>query len=709
MKLPAFRRFSFITLLLGAILFGAKEGTEWYFVHRVLDIRALKEISREFINVELGRAVALGIVEYEFPNHVFIEDLKISNEEDFVSQHLLFKANKVELVLRGVLKGNPSVKAIRVKNAQIELNMEDKISGKLLEYIQKINIPEIRLDNTTISIFKGESNLLEEVTGVDLLIRKEGEWVRIEISDSLLPWPGFRYLKGSFETRIGSNSSRLELEFRNAKAKPVGGLYSSLSPFLPKSGKISGTCFLEQEGENFKVQGKTEFSKVSGIVLQEIPLQEEPLEWKDVDLEHEWFYISKEKTLKETHIFRTEDGNLELQKGRGEKGLRTWDLSLALSNISNFRSFLPVPVDLDSLDGQLKLHWKGYETGNYNDWLKSEGTLNLLGFHWKNPNLDLGFQYADIFWKSDGMYEGKLEGTQFGSPFSMKLKGKFGFKKAIRGDGVAYYPLQGDFNFDVLSDSFILEDYFPIYRTIRQSVREDIKTRMEKLIPEIRFVRTKIFKYFLEFSTGSLKWKSKESRLKREFQNLGNLEFVAKLVPYQSRADAKILDKEQTVAEASANFTYSSDTPYFDIRFQTNEIPWKMPAFRFCGKELVPDRIAVNGTVRFFGNDTLALYNSLNIVQDVKLMGNRWKGTADFPFPLNPGFDFSFEQNVLPSITYYRELSWNSETVRATGYAQSDGSSLRYSSNGSIQNQASESATFFSQKFRENSEECLKE
>ncbi|TGL64337.1 AsmA domain protein [Leptospira sarikeiensis] len=694
------------------LLAAAKETAEWYFVRRVLDLRGVKELTRGFINEELDRAVTLGVVEYEFPNHVFIEDLKISNDEDFASQRMIFKANKIELLLRGLWKGQPSVRAIRVRNAQLSIDLEDKISSEILSYIHKINIPEIRLEDTNVTVYKGGKILLENVKGIDLTIRKEESKINVQISDSLFPIPGFRYMKGMFTTDIGSKNMRLDILFKNIKAGSSGGLYSEFTQFYPKSGKISGQAVLESDGINLKIQGKTEFSNIDGIVLQELPLQTDIWEWKDVNLDHEWSRSQQGNSYTEEHkVFSGED-RLTLSKSKNEKGLKSWDLSLTVQDLDDVRNFLPVSSDLEVFGGGLDLHWKGNETGSYGDWMKSEAKLSLQNFKWKDPHLDLEIKNADLGWNTSGVLDAKFSGKQFGLPWFASLKGKTGYRKGVKGDGTAYFPLQGEYNLELETESIVLSNFLPLYRTVRQWIREDIHTRMEKLIPEINFTRTPIYKYFLEFPSGTIKLISKEVKWDSGLPSMGKLDTSLKFTASQSRLDASL--NGTGTAKLNSYFTYGTDNPYFGIDFETINLPWGVPSFTFCGGDLIPETLDSDGNIRFNGNNFLDIHDRMYITIDkVKLSNTIWKGKGEFPVPVPPKFEMGFDY-WNPGSPPKRNVYWKGGNLSATANSYIDSDSVKYFVTGNTYSISSESnsavpISAFAFKIKENSAGCIKE
>ncbi|WP_244926694.1 LIC_12586 family protein [Leptospira wolffii] len=709
---PSFRKYSIAIIVVLLLLTAAKEGAEWYFVRRVINLRGVKELAREFINVELDRAVTLGVVEYEFPNHVFIEDLKISSDEDFASQRMIFRANKVELVLRGLWKGQPSVKSIRVKNAQISVDLEDKISGEILSYIHKINVPEISLENSSVTVYKGGKILLENVKDVDLDIHKEGNQIDVQISDSLFPIPGFRYLKGNFRTDIGTKNMSLSLHFKNARASAVGGLYSELSPFYPKTGKISGEADLEVDGASIRGKGNTQFSDVGGILLLDLPLREENWEWRDANLSHEWDRSFQGQSISENHKVFFGSDKLTLTKTKNEKGLQTWDLTMNVQDLDDLRNYLPLSSDLDTFTGALDLIWKGTETGNYGDWLKSDAKLTLRDFHWKDPYLDLGIQNASFSWNPSGL-EFSGYGTQFGLPWKASLKGKAGFRKGFKGDGRAYFPLQGDYSLDFETDSLVLSNYLPLFRSVRQTIREDIHTRMEKLIPEIKFIRTEVYKYFMEYPSGTVQFRSKETKFDSGLPDMGRLEAILKFSASQSRLEGKI--KGSGEAKLNSYFTYGADNPYFGIDFQTTGLAWGIPALTFCGGTLIPEALDSEGTIRFNGNNFLDIHDRIyTTIDKVRLLGTIWKGEGEFPVSISPKFEMGFDY-ASPGNPPLRNVYWKSDNTNATAnvYVDSD-SSLRYSVTGSVYSTSAESgvptvnSSFFT-RFKETGKGCIKE
>ncbi len=709
---PSFRKYSIVAIVLLLLLAGVKETAEWYFVRRIIDLRGVKQLAREFINVELDRAVTLGVVEYEFPNHVFIEDLKISNDEDFTSQRMIFRANKVELLLRGLWKGQPSVKAIQVRNAHVSIDLEDRISGEILSYIHKINIPEIRLENTNLTVYKGGKVLLENVKGIDFDIRKEGTKIKVQISDSFLPIPGFRYIKGNFETDIGSKNMNLHLLFKNARAEASGGLYSEFAPFYPKTGKISGVADLETDGTNIRAKGKTEFSDVSGSVLVDLPLKEGDWEWKEVDLEHEWSRSTQGILNSEEHKILVGPDRFTLTKTKNEKGLQSWDLGLSIIDLDDLKDYLPLSSDMENLSGSVELIWKASETGNYGDWLKSEAKLSLQGFQWKDPYLDLGIQSANFVWAQGGLVEANAKGTQFGVPWTGVLKGKTGFRKGIKGDGRAYYPLQGDYSLEFETDSIILANFLPLYRSARQWIREDIHTRMEKLIPEIKFIRTEVYKYFMEFPSGTFKFASKEIYFDSGLPNLGKLDVNLKFAASQSRLEARVLGSGE--GKLTSYFTYGSDNPYFNIDFETLGLAWGVPSFSFCGSDLIPGKLDSDGTIRFNGNNLLDIHDRMYVnIEKVRLIDTVWKGKGEFPVPVQPKFEMGFDY-WNPGNPPLRNIYWKSGDIGATANVYVDSDSLRYSVNGTVNSAQSESnlptvVSSFATKFRETDKGCTKE
>lgn len=314
------------------------ESVGYYVRNYLLDLRGVKELSRNFINKELGRAVTLGVVEYDFPNAVVFEDFRISSEEDFALNHILFRTNKIRFRLGGLWKGQPFVRGIVVKDSSINIDLQDQISGELIDYIQKINIPEIRLMNTTITISRGGEEILNALKGIDIVITKRPEGVTVSISDSLFPFPYSRYIQGTFETKFHSDEFKSNFRFQNVKAEKVRGVYSLFGKIAPSSGKISGEYEVLLNGKKVSVIGKNRFTNVSGKILQELPLGLKIPDLKDADLIHEMDLKLDEIGEKQVHTFTKEENIFRITYKVNPKKLSTWEVFADWKNIRELKS-----------------------------------------------------------------------------------------------------------------------------------------------------------------------------------------------------------------------------------------------------------------------------------------------------------------------------------------------------------------------------------
>ncbi|WP_061223717.1 LIC_12586 family protein [Leptospira weilii] len=674
------------------------ESVGYYVRNYLLDLRGLKELSRNFINKELGRAVTLGVVEYDFPNAVVFEDFRISSDEDFALNHILFRTNKIQFQLGGLWKGRPFVRGIVVKDSSINIDLEDQISGELISYIQKINIPEIRLMNTTVTIFRGGEEVLNALKGVDIIITKRPEGVTVAVGDSLFPFPYSRFIQGTFETKFNSEESVSIFRFQNVKAEKVRGIYSLFGKIAPGSGKISGEYKILLNGKKISVKGKNRFTNVSGKILQDLPLGLKIPDLKDADLVHEMDLTLDETGEKQIHTFSKEENLFRLSYNVNAKKLATWEVLADWKNIRELKSVFQFPGDLEILEGQLSLKGKWEESGNYGDWIKSNVSLNLLGFHWKDPFFDLRLDQANLDITSGNLLNFNAKGSLFQESIVTRITGKTGWKKSPRANGAFFYPLYNDWKWDLELDRVSIKDFLPVYHSWRNWIRTDIKTRQEKLIPEIRWTRTPFYKYLMEYLTFTVHWKLKSFRFKEK--NLGRVTLDGRVVPFFSKLDMKGFRGEDQFVEAFANLTFGQDNPYMDLKVKVTEMPWEEPINGFCGSWVVPETITSDTTIRLFGDDFLALHNSLNVQHNVRFNRSRFQDKRSLPLNLREPFDFGYEHNLLPTLSYYRNVFWKNETVDLTGYGAVENNRIRISANGKLND------TFISRRFKEESGEC---
>ncbi|TGK31828.1 hypothetical protein EHQ12_03650 [Leptospira gomenensis] len=674
------------------------ESASYYVRTRLLDLRGLKELSRNFINRELGRAVTLGVVEYDFPNAVVFEDFRISSEEDFALNHILLKTNKIQFKLGGLWKGQPFIRGISVKDASINLDLKDQISGELIGYIQKINIPEIRLTNTTITISRDGEEVLNSLKGIDILIAKQPQGVVVTVSDSTFPLPYSRFIHGTFETSFQSDESKSEFRFQNVKAEKVRGLYSLFGKTAFQSGKISGEYKILIRGKKISVKGKNRYDNVSGRILQDLPLGLKLPDLKDADFDHEMDLELDESQEKQVHTFSKEENRFRLTYFVGPKKLAAWETFVDWKNLRSLRSVLQFSGDLETLEGQLNLKGKWEESGNYGDWIKSEVSLSLMGFHWKDPYIDLRLDQSNADIVSGNQLSFGAKGSLFQEPFSVKIAGKTGWKKSPRANGAFFYPWYNDWKWDLELDRISVKDFLPIYHSWKNYIRNDIRTRQEKLIPEIRWTRTPFYKYLMEFFTANIRWKLKSFRFKE--RDLGKATLEGKVVPFFSRLDLKGYREETQFVEAFANFTFGQDNPYMDLRLKATELPWEEPINGFCGAWIVPETVTSDVTIRLFGDDFLALHNSLNVLNNVSYNRSKFQDKRSFPLNLREPFDFGYEHNILPTLSYYRNIFWKNESADLTGYGAVEPNRIRISANGKLND------AYVNRKFREEAGEC---
>lgn len=695
------RRIKFILItfiLLLSIHAIVVESVGYYVRTRLLDLRGLKELSRNFINQELGRAVTLGVVEYDFPNAVVFEDFRISSEEDFALNHILFRTNKIQFRLGGLWKGQPYIKGIVVKDSSINLDLQDAIAGELIGYVQKINIPEIRLINTTITISKGGDEVLNAIKGIDIVITKQPEGVIVKVSDSLFPLPYSRFIQGTFETKFNSEESKSIFHFQNVKAEKIRGLYSLFGKILLTSGKISGEYEILLNGKNLSVRGKNHFTNVSGKIQQELPLGLRIPDLKDADLLHEMDLKLDETGEKQIHTFTKEENVFRVTYGINPKKLSSWEIFADWKNIQELKSVFQLPGDLEILEGQLNLKGKWEETGNYNDWIRSNVSLSLLGFHWKDPFFDVRFDQVVANVLPGNLLELNAKGDLFQETLAMSILGKTGWKKSPRANGAFFYPFYNDWKWDLELARISVKNFLPIYHSWKNWIRTDIRTRQEKLIPEIRWTRTPFYKYLMEYFTATIHWKLNSFRFKEK--DLGRVTLDGKIVPFFSRLDLKGYQNDVPYLEGFANFTFGQDNPYMDFRVKATDMPWEEPVSGFCGSWIIPESVTSDTTIRLFGDDFLALHNSLNVLHNVSFNRSRFQDKRSLPLNLREPFDFGYELNLLPTLSYYRNIFWKNESADLTGYGAVEQNRIRISANGKL-NEA-----FISRKFREEAGEC---
>ncbi|MCX8000439.1 MAG: hypothetical protein N3A69_16045, partial [Leptospiraceae bacterium] len=126
-----------IVFFLGIVSFGIANNIYIYYLQKNnINIFQIKNIILQFIKTELGKATEIGMVSANILDGISFEDIRISAEEDFSNNKILFNSRRMDLRLGPIFSKSLQLEKIVFHNSKLEIeqNFElQKISKYLLD------------------------------------------------------------------------------------------------------------------------------------------------------------------------------------------------------------------------------------------------------------------------------------------------------------------------------------------------------------------------------------------------------------------------------------------------------------------------------------------------------------------------------------------------------------------------------------------------
>lgn len=657
-------------------------GFEYYIKTRRVPLVALRSIVISTINEKIDKAVDLGVVDFSLREGLILEDLVISQEEDFSFNAHLLKVKRVTFRLSSVLAKVPHVDRVDFYSPQLTLNNDQSIETKLLEYFKSTKVSEVHFHDLRVSLNKDDLSVLDWKEGWDVhFFRKNGK-ILVEYENGIYWLPNATRIKGEgylSETEIGD--FKFNLTWKNYPSEESPLLVSYLFGTTMQSAVISGEGVWENSSAGEIIKGNVEFesssfivSQIPGFVMNDLRFQEKFLfhngkemrEFSSLDFQ---LKIEDEiTTAKESLLHRKIDFNID-------------DLSEISKGYIDLVSGQSVP-----LKGKLRGSLDVRETGEKNKWFKTKAAISGEELEW---NSDLfAFQNGTLEFNIEegNQLKFNLKGELFDKPVNLEALSGLDWSRSKKTDGTFYYPLSSKTKATLEIKSLLSKHWSPIYDTWKKDTIEEIKERQEKLIPEEYFYQKKVYKYFLES------------------MNFDLAIHASDFFPYEGSASSGELKGSLVVKDGRMNTTFTlptsgskismssyfaTKTPNFSFSLFLVNYPWNRPWTEVCGINLLPESVNLDYAFVSQGSDYYTLSKDARInyllrLENVKAVGKElWvklglpeKSISD-PLRIEFNLDHYFDSD------YIRNLSISSASVDWKGYAQNKSGYFTYNLYGS--------------------------
>ncbi|MCW7496986.1 hypothetical protein ND860_10635 [Leptospira levettii] len=672
--------FSFIALGFVFFLFVLSYyGLEFYLRNYRIPLVKLRKVVAATINQELGKAVDIGVLDFSLREGLIIEDLVVSNEEDFSFNDHMMKVKKVTFRLSSYFKESPTVERIDFYSPQLVLNEDTSLRNRLIEYAQTSRIKDIRFHDAKLTVKKLDTTLVDWKEGWDIDLLRKNKRLYLKYTNGWFWVPNTTRIKGEGEfSETNLNEYKFEFFWKNYPSEEAILLTNFLFGANVQSAVLSGEGKISSDPNNgFVMDGEVEFENSFIIIpffenyLLEGFRFREKFHFTENLEEREFigneFQIKSQvlsQMAKETLLFR----KIEFQIGALE------DIFEHVTDISGFIRF---PL-FGEMHGNIELK----ETGEKNKWFSLSGELNGSEIKLDSSLVQIENAKLSLKLKPNQEWDLNLDAEIFGKPSHLMGSGYSEWSRSKKLDGSYYYPMTSKSKLSFQTTELTANDWKPLYEDWKKETLEEIRERQEKLIPEEYFYQTKLYKYFLE----SMNF------------DLGI--YITNFYPYQG---AKSLGESKgnfTVKDGRFNFNlglgnidskvsmvsyFASKTPNYSLNLLLKEYPWSEPWMVMCGIELKPTNVSMDFSFNSIGSDYYMLHKDARTSYFLKLFGINLKdgdlivkGNVDLK-PLQSPFDMEFTLNR------YSDLDYLSDVVVTSGNGSIDLKGYGNNKNGNYQ------------------------
>lgn len=612
--------FLIVLILLSVTLFIANNFYAYYVRKNYVNIFQVKSSIVSFIRKNLSKAVEIGIADFSSLQGIIFEDIKISQEEDFSSNKLLFTSKRIDVRLSSIFAKAIVPEKIVIYSGKLTIDIDDPMNANVLKYIHELNLPDIYFDNLEILIKASNQNLLRSPQPMHVSILRKNQFLDITFNDNKFMGLLAGSLKGGGKINLETSENSLRIDFSDHDLESMSGISKILLNLTPESGIADGFISLNKTKEDFNIDGNLNFRKFSGDFF---PISN--IKANDFTINAKFSYLKEFKDIKNSEsYFKRKISSPEFfydeQVYTPINNLRKTTISIQVDNFSKLLDRL-VLEDEVTVKGNMKLNMRMEETGKISDWIwiDGNGSLSNLEFQSKSPTIRLTDTSLQFNWSQNELHT-DLKGKLFDKEFNSELNGTILFIKPAKEIPVS--AIASNVKLDIHLDSLILKSFQSVYDSIQQKISSDIKERQEKMLPESFFIQSSLYKVFLEKANVKANMKIAEVKYRPDSHSQGKYNIDAKIESGVANlvVAGGVQDKNEN--ELSLNFYYDRKMPSFDFRTRISSLLWFDETFDLCDSSIYSDIIDFNMSFISSGNNFSDLLVNRSISGELSLIGN---------------------------------------------------------------------------------------
>ena len=619
--------------ILSTLIIGSVYTANNFYVYQMkknyINLSDMKKVINNYIKVKLNKAIELGIIDFSLLEGITIEDIKISEEEDFSNNKLFFVSQRVDIKLSNFLSSKVYIDTVVIHNSKIEIDINEFNLENFFKYFKESNFPKIEFRNLTFTLKDGNKELLKTQKPIQLIISKTSQEINISFDDSYFKIPFTMSLYG-LGVIDSNNRLTIDVRFNKFPVNNLNGFILNVLGSESEKGDTEGFIRISKFNQEINIEGDVNILNYTGN-LGVIP----GIEFNSISLNTKFSYFKETDVNKKSEIYykrKISNPNFLFSDSvvTNKANLRKIQINTRVEDFSKLTDELIIQKN-DIYKGKLNLTLELEETSKLNDWFYGEGKLEIENFELhKNENrLDLVISSANFEFDNKNNLKSKIEGKIFDSPFSIKNNSIINIAKVNNSKINYQFSVNGII--DVLVDNIYINDFVSIYESIKVRIQEDIKERQEKMLPESYVIESNFYKTFLEKLTLLLQIKINKLSKSKDADSIGKVQLDLKF--NKANLDIDIYDILDNVKGKKLIFLkaiFDRKNPYYDLKVKVENLNWSDKIYNLCSSNFFSKNFDINISFVALGNnfsDIIInknfniefLFRNVNIVQLEKI------------------------------------------------------------------------------------------
>lgn len=601
---------------------------ENYFKENYLDVPKLKNSILGFVNNNLKRAIIVGVADFSLTNGISFEDVRISEEEDFSNNKIIFFTKRIDFKIDLLNPKEKKIEKVIIHNAIVKINLDDTISEIFWDKLTKTSLPKIYFKNLKLIISKGGVDLFESIRPLNVIIGQENKVLKAEFDDAVFYNPYKSKISGEGTFKGNNKKNELKVVFDEYELSALEGIIEKLIYIKPQEGIVNGKIIFTETSKGTGLEGNLSIKQLKG----QLGIHPK-INVKNLSLKTGFNYQNKNEK-KDSVIERFVKGpNVSVKDitSISEDNLKDYSLDLEVKNLEKFLEHSNLKKYID-IKGNVKLKANIKETGNEDNWFSINGNTSLENFYfynYENPKLKIKLNNLDLN-INNGNIHTRFSGKMFDKPFFSGINMKLSFSKSVQYDNFNFYPLETKIVHNLSIEDIVIQDYYPLYKIGENYIKASIKERQEKMLPETFFINSIVYKKYLENFHINSKININNLKVKKNSVNLGKYEILLKNEVDNSIKlvvqgnDEKLNNQNNSL---NAQIHYHNQLPYINLNIATNSLLWFDKTIEICGNTFYTDTIDANITWQGSGNNFSRYFDTQTLASQISFKTNKIRQT----------------------------------------------------------------------------------